>query len=290
MAPIISVPYALYARDEDFETDNELQQLERTGPTSFELSQGGGAVTIDVNDADADPSNEIQTIQSTGPNSFELDQGGGTVTIDIEDADADPNNELQNISIQDSVITLNQGGGTVTVNVNDPDADPGNEIQEISVVGNEISLSNGGGVATIPPRMNAGMVNLPQTWCGEALPSVTIPHNLGQRPRKLIIDSKNNGHPFFPMGCSTLWMDMDQDGLGVTSIKVLYFDKSDTGTEDLLLFEDSNRVGIFYDQICGGTALYLTVSTDENNITFSAEMIMDDESTPEIDLYWYAEY
>jgi hypothetical protein len=75
---LLSVPYALYAKD-----------------------------VQNKNDADADPLNEIQTLSRTG-NQVSLSKGGGSVAVD-----ADTLNEIQALSIAGQSLSLNKGGGSV---------------------------------------------------------------------------------------------------------------------------------------------------------------------------------
>ena len=114
---LVSVPYALHAStvendsviDDDADPENEIQSISQVGAT-ITLSNGGGSVTIDVDDADSDATNEIQTISKTG-NTVSLSKNGGTFTDAVDDADADPNNEFQTITKSGNNIVLSDGGG-----------------------------------------------------------------------------------------------------------------------------------------------------------------------------------
>lgn len=88
-APLLSVPYALYA--------------ENAGNSS------GG-------DNDSDPSNEIQLI-SISNDTIYLENGGYVKLPEdkVDDADTDPENELQTISLDGNDLSLSNSGGTLTL-------------------------------------------------------------------------------------------------------------------------------------------------------------------------------
>jgi trimeric autotransporter adhesin len=106
---LLSVPYALYAKD-----------------------------VQNNNDADADASNEIQVLSKSG-STVTLSKGGGSFTDAVDDADNNPANELQLLSISGSSLSLSNGGGTVTI--------PGDSWGTQSVVTN-VTLSGNGTTAT----------------------------------------------------------------------------------------------------------------------------------------------
>jgi hypothetical protein len=69
--------------------------------------------------ADASPTNELQTLQQTSATSFQLSNGGGSVNINVNDADASPTNELQNLTYNSAANTLAiSSGNTVSLNRN----------------------------------------------------------------------------------------------------------------------------------------------------------------------------
>jgi hypothetical protein len=147
---ILSVPYALYARDvenkddADADSTNEIQNLTAWG--NMISITGGDTIVVDVNDADPDPGNELQTISKSG-NMIQLSSGGGSVLDAVDDADPDPFNEIQNLVAWGNMVAIT-GGDTVVVDVNDADPDPANELQTLTKTGNLINLSSGGGSVT----------------------------------------------------------------------------------------------------------------------------------------------
>ncbi|MCB0653264.1 MAG: tail fiber domain-containing protein [Saprospiraceae bacterium] len=156
VSQLLSVPYALYARESgdgetDYDTDpeNEIQSLSLNG-NALILSNGGGFVTLPedmdnqtltvsgtnliiehgntvdlsvlqdgVTDADADPENELQTLSfDITTNELSL-SNGNTISIPTggTDADANPLNELQNLSLDGSILTLSDDGGSVDLSI-----------------------------------------------------------------------------------------------------------------------------------------------------------------------------
>ena len=79
IAPLSSVPYALYAQN-----------------------------VANKDDADADPANELQTISKSG-STVTLSNGGGSFTDAVDDADADPANEIQDITLSGTELTISNG-------------------------------------------------------------------------------------------------------------------------------------------------------------------------------------
>ena len=180
---LLSVPYALYAKESGGGTAGDDNQTLSISGTSLAIEDGNsvdlGVIQDGVEDADADPSNELQNISLSG-NTLILSNGGGSVVLPgggtddqtlslsgtslsieggnavdlsslqdgVEDADSNPSNELQTISKSGNTVTLSDGGGSFTDEVNDADANPSNELQTISKSGNTVTLSNGGGAFT----------------------------------------------------------------------------------------------------------------------------------------------
>ncbi len=90
-AQLLSVPYALYARD-----------------------------VANKDDADADPQNEIQDLQLNG-NLLSLTLKGDPTVIDlgnyIDDADADPQNEIQDLQLNGNILTITKNGSATEIDL-----------------------------------------------------------------------------------------------------------------------------------------------------------------------------
>jgi hypothetical protein len=134
---LLSVPYALYAKD-----------------------------VQNKDDADADPANEIQTLSVAG-NNLSLSKGGGTVAIPADNwgnqfaktnatltgqgTDASPlgvvSSEIK--PVWGNIVSIPAGFADGVDNVNDADADTTNEIQKLSLSGTQLTLSKNGGTVTL---------------------------------------------------------------------------------------------------------------------------------------------
>lgn len=161
---LISVPYALYAKDVENNDDADADPLNETNTsaslagTNLQLTDAGGTLTVDlsslVNDADASPTNEIQTISKVG-NIITLSNGGGAVTDDVNDADASPTNELNtSASLVGTTLNITDAGGTISVNLsslgNDADASPTNELNtSANLSGTTLNITDAGGTLSV---------------------------------------------------------------------------------------------------------------------------------------------
>ena len=105
--PLLSVPYALYAKN-----------------------------VQNKDDADADPANEIQTL-SIADDQLAISDGN-TVTLPGEDE----TNELQTIEISGDQLSISDGN-TVAL----PDADTANELQTIQLDADQLSISKGNSIS-----------------------------------------------------------------------------------------------------------------------------------------------
>ncbi|MEO9532032.1 MAG: hypothetical protein ABJG68_07100 [Crocinitomicaceae bacterium] len=156
VSQLLSVPYALYAKnvenadDDDADSLNEVNTALFADADSLKITDAGGTLNVDMTpfmqDPDMDPSNEFQTLSKVGQ-VVTLSDGGGAFTDDVDDADNDPSNEFQTITQAGSTVTLSDGGGSI--NIDDADANSTNEIQTFSQAGNIYTLSNGGGSVNV---------------------------------------------------------------------------------------------------------------------------------------------
>lgn len=161
---LLSVPYALYAKDvqnkDDADADpaNELQTIDITGD-QLSISDGNSITLPDADEAnelqslnltgdqlsisdgnaitlpDADNTNEIQTLTLTA-NDLSI-SGGNTVALPTEDE----TNELQTLELIDKELFISDGN-SVMLN----DVDSTNEFQSLELIDNQLSISNGNSV------------------------------------------------------------------------------------------------------------------------------------------------
>ncbi len=168
---LLSVPYALYAKDvqnkDDADADpaNEIQVLSKSG-NAVTLSKNGGSFVDAVDDADADKTNELQDLQLTGtvlgltgssktvtlPSSGGGDNWGTQVTktnatLTGQGTDASPLGVVHAEILPDWSKVQNKPAGFADGidNTEDADADLNNEIQVLSKSGNTVTLSKNGG-------------------------------------------------------------------------------------------------------------------------------------------------
>jgi hypothetical protein len=146
---LLSVPYALYAKDVinnndgDSSPTNEIQKLTLDGSV-LTLDNGGGSVTLPVSGTGGD--NWGTQVVKTNP------------TLSGQGTDASPlgvaNGELQ----PDWTKVQNKPAGFADNmdNVDDADNNPMNEIQKISLSGTVLTLDNGGGSVTLPVSGTGG--------------------------------------------------------------------------------------------------------------------------------------
>ena len=133
--PILSVPYALYARSagtakDDLDKDpiNEIQALNKSGNT-ISLSKSGGSIEL----MDDDPENEIQQLSLTGQK-LSLQPNGGEVILPSAPLYSAGNG----IGIQNNVITNTAPHVNSTLSLNG---------QALSILpgGSSVTLPSGGG-------------------------------------------------------------------------------------------------------------------------------------------------
>ncbi|MBI3133204.1 MAG: hypothetical protein HYZ14_00870 [Bacteroidetes bacterium] len=144
--------------DADADPTNEYNTGGTLSGTDLQLTDGGGTVTVDLSsledDADADPTNEIQTISKVG-NIITLSNGGGAVTDDVNDADASPTNELNTgATLVGTTLNITDAGGTLAVNLsslgNDADASTTNELNtSAALVGTTLNITDAGGTLAV---------------------------------------------------------------------------------------------------------------------------------------------
>lgn len=144
--------------DADADPTNEHNASASLSGTNLQITDGGGTISVDLssleNDADPDPLNEIQTISKVG-NIITLSNGGGAITDDVNDADASPTNELNtNIFLTGTTLTIQDAGGNLSVSLaalgNDADASPTNELNmSASLTGTTLTITDAGGPISV---------------------------------------------------------------------------------------------------------------------------------------------
>lgn len=157
----VSVDLVSLGDDADADPNNEIQTISKAG-SIITLSNGGGAVTDDVNDADSNPANEFNTSANLSGTNLNITDGGGTLSVNLaslgDDADADPTNEYNTGgNLTGTTLNITDGGGTVSVNlsslqdgVNDADADPTNEYNTGgNLTGTTLNIIDGGGTVSV---------------------------------------------------------------------------------------------------------------------------------------------
>lgn len=144
--------------DADANPTNEYNTGASLSGTILQITDGGGTQTVDLSsledDADANPTNEIQIISKVG-NIITLSNGGGAVTDDVDDADASPSNELNTgITLTGTTLSIIDAGGTQSVSLatlgNDADANPSNEYNTSgNLTGTTLNIVDGGGTISV---------------------------------------------------------------------------------------------------------------------------------------------
>lgn len=137
--------------DADADPTNEYNTGATFDGTNLQITDAGSTLNVDLSsledDADADPTNEIQTISKVG-NIITLSDGGGAITDDVNDADASPTNELQTVSVAGSTVTLSNGGGSFSIN--DADASTTNELNtSANLSGTTLNIIDAGGTISV---------------------------------------------------------------------------------------------------------------------------------------------
>lgn len=154
----LSVDLSSLECDADCDPTNEIQTITKVG-SIITLSNGGGAITDDVNDADASPTNELitsVTLTGTTLNIFDAAGNHPVSLASITGADGSATNEL-NMSANLTANTLNiiDAGGTISVNlsslINDADANPSNELNTSAnlTAGNVLQITDAGGTISV---------------------------------------------------------------------------------------------------------------------------------------------
>lgn len=167
VSQLVSVPYALYAKDvenkDDADADptNEYNTTAVMNADTLEITDGGGTLQVDLSalgdDADSDPNNEIQMLNKVGQ-VVTLSLGGGAFTDDVDDADNNPANEFNTgVTLVGTTLQITDGGGIVSADlstlqdgVNDADSDPTNEYNTgASLIGTTLQVTDAGGNVTV---------------------------------------------------------------------------------------------------------------------------------------------
>jgi hypothetical protein len=153
----MSVPYALYGKDEDDDPKNEIQELNLSG-TILSLSKNGGQVTLPSSGGGDNWGTQYAIVENTlkgkgtSAEPLGISQMGATEGQILEwdgTSWAPQNNESQTLTKEGGQIILSNGGGSVTDSVDDADSDPENELQLLSYSNDTLRLSLGGGEAVI---------------------------------------------------------------------------------------------------------------------------------------------
>jgi hypothetical protein len=144
---LLSVPYALHAKNVELEADgdaaNEIQALSLSG-TQLSLSKGGGTVTL--------PSS------GTGGDNWGTQVVKTSATLTGQGTDSNPLGVVQS-ELKPSwsnIQSVPAGFADGVDHTEDADADAANEIQAISLSGTQLSLSKGGGTVTLPSSGTGG--------------------------------------------------------------------------------------------------------------------------------------
>ena len=135
-----------------------IQTISTNGsPGNLSLNDGGGTITINVNDGDDSATNELQDISTNGaPGNISISDGS-TINLNIDDADFDPFNEITTVVDNGngtSTITDVLGGSVIVDNdgidnVDDADNDPTNEWNTGATFNNNIlEIQDAGGIVT----------------------------------------------------------------------------------------------------------------------------------------------
>lgn len=144
---LMSVPYAMYAKnvefdqvnDADADPNNEIQTLVIANDTLF-ITEGNYVVLSQYSPS---PNTDEQTISING-DQLSISNGNTITLVDnVTDADSSPSNEIQNLfTIGDSLFISDGNYVVINDEVNDADSDVENELQEVWLAGNNLSLSN----------------------------------------------------------------------------------------------------------------------------------------------------
>jgi len=147
---LLSVPYALYAKDvenkddADADPNNELINSATLNGTTLEISDAGGTRQVDLSPLATGSATDDQILSVSG---HQLSiENGNTVTLpdETEDADADSTNEIQDLQLTGNTLKIT--GNTAATPLDLSTYLDNTDSQNLSLAGAILSIQNGNNV------------------------------------------------------------------------------------------------------------------------------------------------